>query len=54
MFISFLIALSTFITSGGGLHEMGKGNVRAVMPLKGMCRMWKSHCTICTWIIKYL
>ena len=33
---------------------MGKGGVQAVMPLKSMCRTWKSDCTICTCVIKYL
>ena len=47
-------ATADSVTIGGGLHEMGKGGVRAVMPLKGMCRTWKSDCTIFTCMIKYL
>ena len=41
-------------TSGGGLHEMGKGSVRAVIASEGYLSTTNSDCTICTCMIAYL
>ena len=38
----------------GGFTRWGRAVCGLRSPLKGICRTWKSNCTICTCMIKYL
>ena len=51
--VSWLGALSSQ-QAGGGSTRWGRAVCGLQSPLKGICRTWKSDCTMCTCMIRYL